>query len=235
MIEEKPAMSNSESTCWTMIDAAARGSTADREEFAKCYLPAIEAYLRSRWRNSSFRLLVDDAVQEVFVECFRTGGPLARADRERCGGFRPFLFGIVRNVALRFETHSRERLATRGSEESFDIGAVAADESTLSIQFDRAWARAMLRRAAQRQEQSARESGEAAMRRVELLRLRFQEGLPIRDIAKQWNEDPAKLHHEYAKARMEFKMALFEIMSFHHPGSSEEVEKECGLLLEILG
>ncbi len=228
-------MSNSESTCWTMIDAAARGSTADREEFAQCYLPAIEAYLRSRWRNSSFRILVDDAVQEVFVECFRTGGPLARADRERSGGFRPFLFGVVRNVALRLEAQSREKLALRGSEESFDMGAVATDESTLSIQFDRAWARAMLRRAAQLQAKWAADSGEAAVRRVELLRLRFQEGLPIREIAARWSEDPAKLHHEYAKARKEFKMALFEVVSFHHPGSAEEVEDECGLLLEILG
>ena len=30
------------------------------------------------------------------------------------------------------------------------------------------------------------------LRRVELLRLRFQEGLPVRDIARRWAEDAAK-------------------------------------------
>ena len=60
--------------------------------------------LAARWRSSSQSSELDDAVQEVFVECFRAGGVLKRVDASRPGGLRPFLFGVVRNVALRFET-----------------------------------------------------------------------------------------------------------------------------------
>jgi RNA polymerase sigma-70 factor (ECF subfamily) len=70
---------------------------------------------------------------------------------------------------------------------------------------------------------------------VELLRARFHEGLPIRDIARRWGTDAAALHHEYAKARQEFKAALLEVVAFHHPGSPTEVEQECANLLAHLG
>jgi hypothetical protein len=53
------------------------------------------------------------------------------------------------------------------------------------------------------QAEATARSGDRAVRCVELLRLRFQEGLPIRDIATRWNEDAAKLHHEFATARDE--------------------------------
>ena len=37
---------------------------------------------------------------------------------------------------------------------------------------------------------------------------RVREGLPIREIARLWDEDATKLHHEYAKARKEFQAAV---------------------------
>ena len=61
---------------------------------------------------------------------------------------------------------------------------------------------------------------------MELLHLRFDEGLPIREIARLWEVDPAQLHYEYAKARKEFKNALMEVLSFHHPGGPTELERE---------
>jgi RNA polymerase sigma-70 factor (ECF subfamily) len=73
------------------------------------------------------------------------------------------------------------------------------------------------------------------VRRVELLRLRFQEGLPIRDIATRWQTDAAVLHHEYARAREEFRAALLEVVAFYHPGTAAEVERECANLLSLLG
>ena len=42
-------MPNSESTCWTVIRAAAAGSPADREELARRYLGVVRAYLAARW------------------------------------------------------------------------------------------------------------------------------------------------------------------------------------------
>ena len=70
--------------------------------------------------------------------------------------------------------------------------------------------------------------------RKQLLRLRFQEDMPIRDIARLWKSDAAALHKEYAKARQEFKEALIDVVAFHHPGSPGEVERECAEMLGLL-
>ena len=43
---------------------------------------------------------------------------------------------------------------------------------------------------------------------MELLRLRFHEGLPIREIAARWKRDTAWVPHQYATAREEFKRAV---------------------------
>ena len=97
-------MSTSESTCWTVIHAAAAGSLSDREEFARRYLDTVRAYLSARWRGSPLLDDLDDAAQEVFVECFRQGGAVEAAGAGRVPAFRAFLYGVVRNVARRFES-----------------------------------------------------------------------------------------------------------------------------------
>lgn len=110
-----------------------------------------------------------------------------------------------------------------------------ADESSLGRAFDRAWARALLQEAARVQAELAR-GNERATRRVELLRLRFQEGFPIREIAARWNEDAAKLHHEYATARDEFRTALHRVLAFHMPTApAGDVDAACRGLLNSLG
>ena len=226
-------MPPNETTCWTMIRGAAAGSAPDRDQFARRYGTVIRAYLAARWRATNWRGEIDDAVQEVFVECFREGGALERADTDRAGGFRPFFYGVARNVALRIETR-RARQRERQPPSGVDLEAVAESEEGLSRVFDRAWAKAILREAGERQEQKARHIGEEATKRVELLRLRFQKGWPIREIARQWNADPKVLHHEYARARQEFKAALLEVVTFHHPAPSADVERECADLLDLL-
>ena len=224
-------MAGPESTCWTVIQAAAAGSAAERAEFARRYDPVVRAYLAARWRSSPCRHELDDAVQEVFLECFKRGGVLDRAEPGR-GGFRPFLFGVARNVALRAERARGRREHHAG--EGRDLEAVADDDPGPSEAFDRAWATALFREAGRLQEQQARGKGPDACRRVELLRLRFHDDLPIREIARRWGADAAALHHEYAKARQEFKAALLEVVAFHHPGSAAEIEQECANLLAAL-
>ena len=78
-------MTSLDATCWTLIEGAASGRAADRDEFARRYLPAVQAYLLARWKESPLAQERDDAVQEVFVECFRQGGALER----RTGQSRP--------------------------------------------------------------------------------------------------------------------------------------------------
>src|SRR5262245_35289940 len=97
-------MSTQESTCWTMIRGAANGSLADRDEFARRYFGIVRTYLAARWHCSSLVADVDDAAQAVFVECFRQDGVLQATESGRVPGFRAFLYGVVRNIARRFES-----------------------------------------------------------------------------------------------------------------------------------
>jgi hypothetical protein len=227
-------MDQADSTCWTVLHEAAAGDRAARDQFAAWSAPMIRAYLAARWQGSPLIQELDDAVQEAFVECLRHGGVLEKAQSDRPGGFRAFLYGLLRNVALRFE-QQWARCGARQASESAVVEEIAADEETLARVFDRAWAKAIMREAAARQAARAEQLGAAARRRCELLRLRFQEDLPIRAIAQRWRVEPAVLHHEYARARAEFCAALREVMRFHHPGSPEEVERACAELLELLG
>jgi RNA polymerase sigma-70 factor (ECF subfamily) len=212
---------DSKATCWTVIRGAAAGHERERDEFAQRYLPVVRAYLGARWKNSPLRADVDDTTQEVFVTCFRSDGPLARVDPDR--PFRPFFYGVVRNVA-----REHERKKTRNKEQAPLPDDAQGDDDGLSTIFDRAWAMSMLTQAVQRHKEIA-----ADPRDVELLRLRFEENLPIREIAKRWDMDAAKVHKRYARARDTYKTALTEVVAFHHPGTPGEVERECGRLLAL--
>jgi RNA polymerase sigma-70 factor (ECF subfamily) len=221
-------MSAEVSTCWTVIRAAAAGSPADREEMARRYFGVVRAYLAERWRGSALRDEIDDATQEVFVECFRTGGALEAAGAGRVPRFRAFLYGVVRNVARRFESRPVRAAVVAALPE------VASDEVSQARLFERSWARSLMAEAAGLQRRQAQERGPEAVRRVELLRLRFEESLPIRTIAERWGIEAAKLHHDDAQARQEFRAALLEVVAFHHPSSPAEVEQEAAGLLKAL-
>lgn len=225
-------MTSPDSTCWTVILAAAHGGAAERDDFARRYSEPIRAYLAARWRGSPRLAELDDAVQEVFVECFRGGGALARVEVGRAGGFRAFLYGVVRHVALRFETR-----AGGDGRSQIDLDLLPADDPSLSRAFDRAFVQALLAMAVAAQEGEAKKRGEAALRRVALLRRRFADGLPIREIAREWGIDAAVVHHEYARAREEFAAALKEVVRFHMAGSlgsAGEVERQCAELAALI-
>jgi len=225
-------MRDDTTTCWTLIQGAVAGNPADRGRFARRYGAVARAYLAARWRGTAFLTELDDAVQEVFLECFREGGLLDRLDPGRPGGFRAFLYGVIRNVALRVERrHARQREVRALS----DLHDVASQEESLSRILDRAWARALVRHAADELSARATEATVDARKRVELLRLRFFEGLSIQEIAASWGVEAAHLHHEYARARREFHEALLAVVAFHHPESTPgEVEREALSLLQLL-
>jgi len=231
VVQNRRHVTAAESTCWTVIRGAAEGKREDRELFARRYTPVVRAYLGARWRGSPLLAELDDATQEVFLDCFREQGALGRADPARGVAFRAFLRGIVRNVARRCEEGRGRGRERQPPSSEFEV---EAREERLSRVFDRAWARSLMQEAAARHAGMAHAQGDGAVRRVELLRLRFHEGMPIREIADLWDADAATLHREYAKARREFKRALLEVVAFHHPGSAEDVERECAELLDLL-
>ena len=115
------------------------------------------------------------------------------------------------------------------------MAEIEADETSLSRVFDRAWATGLLEEAANRQASGATHKGAEALKRVELLRLRFQEGIPIREIADKWQVDAKRVHREYSKARNEFSEALRSVVAFHYGTSSKaEVDRQCRGLLRAL-
>ena len=224
-------MNSGESTCWTIVMQAAQGDHAARGRFAELYLAIVRAYLISRWRTNRLMTELDDAVQEVFLECYRPGGALSRLDRDGPGAFRTFLFAVVTNVARRHEERVLDpRRATPDAEE---LARVADDALTQSVAFDREWARAMLAQARERHRSAAANDADA-LQRVDLLDLRFREGLPIRGIAERWKMPAERVHALYRKAREEFKLALRAEVAFQGHRGEAAAERECRRILEIV-
>jgi RNA polymerase sigma-70 factor (ECF subfamily) len=225
-------MTESGFTCWTMIRGAAAGDAAHRDAFARRYAPVIRSYLGARWGRTPLSGEVDDAMQEVFLDCFKANGALDRVDPQRGPGFRAFLYGVVRNVAVR-----REQLGTRRREvqptNDLRLERISSEEEPLSRVFDRAWCRSVVQAAAERQLQMAKEKGDRAVRRHRLLSVRYGEGLPIREIAKAWDVEADWLHGQFRQAREEFRRALRETVREMTGDNNGSVDAECERLMQL--
>jgi RNA polymerase sigma factor (sigma-70 family) len=221
------------STCWTLVEHAAAGDPAAREEFGRRYLPVVRAYLHARWSGRLSAEELDDAMQDVFVAFLREDGVFAKLDPGRDEAFRPLLYAVVRNMALRVEQARHRKLDAPGTE-SFRADASPAAEDTLSRVFDRAWAETIMREVVDLQEQRAKSRGAGALRRFELLRLTFEDRLKMPEIAARLELEPDFLHKELARGKAEFKAALQSVVALHHRDAPELVERECRELLTML-
>ena len=223
----------SESTCWDLVRDAACGDNGAKEGFAERYEPAIRRYLGYRWRGRSLQTAVDDAVQEVFLEFFRQHGALSRVEPDRDGGFRPFLYGVVQNVARR--TEAREARSRREvTPSAVWPDGPESDEPTLSAIFDRAWLDTVLRQSVRLLERRSEQQPDAR-RRVEILRHRFGHEKPYKAIAAEVGIPEAEIYREATRARDEFKRALFDVIARDYGGSPGAIERECRELLERIG
>jgi hypothetical protein len=151
--------------------------------------------------------------------------------------FRPFLVGVVRNIARRFEGRRGPLAftdAAPGDASTVTPAGLASGLDSPSRDVERAWARAILGEARDLLEERSRHADERARRRVALLELRFQENLPIREVARRWGADPDRLHREYSTARREFHEALREVVALHHPGTPAQVDRTCEQLFVAL-
>ena len=228
-------------TSWTLIREAANGNSVKQAAFAKLYGPIVRKYFEYRWLGNRQKQFVDEGVQEVLLLCIRPDGPLSRADPTAPAGFRGFLKGIARNIARKIE--DREKRACHQPDEETLIVELVGNESSAADQFERSWALMIMQEARKRIVEQACDA--SAKQRVELLRLRFEEGHPIREIAVLLNPDCKsdalvfeseckKWHREFQKAKTEFWRALLDVVSFHSPGSPAEIERECRDLLKAL-
>jgi len=215
-----------------MIHAAAGGAEEDRDTFAGRYGPAVRAYLGERWKSSPFLDSLDDAVQEVFLECFKHGGVLDRHDQITRGSFRGFFYGVVRNVALRIESRAARRQESQPTTD-IDLDAMEGADARLSQIFDQAWARSLLREAVERMGHEALKEGDAAKKRLHLLHLRFYEGLTLREAAVRLDLETQKVYREFDRALKVFKAILREVVSFHCPDSPTRADHEFNLLINM--
>jgi len=222
---------NPSDTCWTVIRLASEGNPSAQSAFSRSYAATIRGYLAARWRGRVLSTETDDATQEVFVECLKSGGVLERADAER-GDFRGLLFGVTRNVARRFE----ERALARGHvlpEDSAWLHHIASDEPGQATLFDRSWAQALIRQAKRMHRERTLADGQAGERRIELLERHFGSDEAIREIAARWNVPAQEVHNAYRKARTEFYGCLREVVAFHAPAGAD-LDSECRRLLTRL-
>lgn len=157
-------------------------------------------------------------------------GTFCRAIGEMAGYER-----IARKVLERYkDTTDYQEIEKAAKLGMLDPAVDGSRLAALTKMAERAVIEGLLREAAAAQQRAADQAGPAAMRRVRLLQLRFQDGLPIRVIAARWGEDAAKLHHEYATARREFRNALRAVVGFHHPDAvSSELDRACAELLAV--
>lgn len=225
-------MSPPHETCWTVLRAASNGDAAARAVFARSYLKPIRAYLDRRWRGRALAMLVDDAIQDVFVECYKPGGVLERAVPGQ-GDFRALLYGVARNVARRHEEREAKSIRRRPTD-SVSLDELPEEADALSRVFDRAWARSLLSEAVQRH-RDASASDPSTARRFRILRLRHDDGLAVREIAARLDEpEVPSVHNEYRRARREFAVHLRAVVARHTGAEGEQIDVECRRLTALL-
>jgi RNA polymerase sigma factor (sigma-70 family) len=225
---------DADSTSWELVLRSRDGDFAQRAAFVERYGPALRRWLGRRWRRGGLVAHVDDAVQDVFLECFKLDGALARVERGERGTLRRYLHGVVRHVAARYERGAARNVRVSNSS-SVDPDQAVNRGTTLSERIDRAWAQTLVRDAARELEARAEGLGEPARRRVAILRLRFHDGLPLREAAERLGVEADYVHHQFAKARREFRDAILVVLQRRHPtATAHELEQRVGELIDLL-
>jgi RNA polymerase sigma factor (sigma-70 family) len=194
--------------------AAAGGDPTEQAVFAAVYGELVRKWLWFRWRHGPLRGLIEDAVQEVFVECLRPGGALQHLDPGRAvHGPAAFLRGVVQHVAQRIERSEARRLRTI-RERLADSPTVRPDPPE---QGDADWARARIATALDMLDRGDRASPPHRSLR-QFLRLHFEDGLPVRAIARLWHEPAQRVQETRRRACRRFRDCLVRVVQGKDPG-----------------
>lgn len=199
--------------------------------FVELYVSAVRSALQARWRGGPLAQEIDDAAQEVFALCFRGDVLIPDDDSREPNRFRRRLYTIVQNVARQVErkwARDHRRLAPYRDDSPLRTGS----HESVSRAFDREWALAFVREARSEMERRARTKGKHALRRVELLELRFYHGLRNRDIARLWGMKEKLVSYHYKKALEELELALRAVVRRHFPDAP--VDKTCARIVSLL-
>ena len=221
-------------TCWTLIRAAAQGDDVARSEFADRYGSAVRRWLGARWQGQSIAIEVDDAAQNIWLECFKKNGELERVEPGRPGGFRAFFYGVLQRETQKVESKwFREKKRRRDG--TFYPEEMNNDETSLSKIFDREWARAIMDQTWKLYAAQAREKGDLATQRVTVLRLRHQKNMPPREITSVVDSDATQVSRDLAQAKKDFWRALCEVVGEQESCTGEQLAEKCKQLLGHLG
>lgn len=227
-------MARPDHTHWSLVLGAACGDPQRRESFAETYAPVIRSYFAARWRLPADHERVADAVQEVFLQCFKEGGALQRVDPERSGGFRAYLYGVASKVSLMQERSRARRRRSEHGESAVDLDRVARADATLSQVFDRAWAAMIAREARRRLAQRATDDVRMA-ERFRCLELQYAQELPPREIAVRLGLPAQRVYERLREARLAYRAALFEVLGEECSTSSRsELERVCREMVGLL-
>lgn len=231
VVPRMTSMEHFDSTCWSLVDAAAKGGTVEREAFSEQYAPLIRRYLAARWRLPPGHDQVVEGSHEVVIQLLKPGGALANVVPGRAGGFRAYLYGVVRNVALMVERTARRHRDLR-FESCLDPEQVEQSEATLSQAFDRAWVEML---AAQARRRMAEQTGPRHQAAYLCMEMRYGEGLPPREIALRSGRDVKEVYELLRTARLGYRRALLAVVAEHHPDCNEqELEAKCKELAQLL-
>jgi DNA-directed RNA polymerase specialized sigma24 family protein len=111
----------------------------------------------------------------------------------------------------------------------------ADDDPSLSHVFDRGWAEVVVREARALLQRRALTQGGTAAFRARALEMRYQEGLPPREIAPRLGLDVKQVYRMLEDGQVEFQEALLDVMASQVPsGSRAELERKCAELLLLL-
>ncbi|PIE24642.1 MAG: hypothetical protein CSA62_02085 [Planctomycetota bacterium] len=224
-------MDSPKQTSWTMIDGAAKGQAEAREQVALLYAPLVRRYLAARWRLPQDHEQVNEGCQDAMLQLFKPGGALENVNAHQGGGFRGYLYGLVRNVALMIERSSR-RHSERQPNADFELDKIEVDEATLSQVFDRGWARMIAQRARSRMAAKLQDKKPEVYRSLELC---YSEGLAPRQIAKELGKSAGIAYELLRSARKEYRRALLDTVAEFYPGKTHaEIEATCRELTQFL-
>jgi hypothetical protein len=92
---------------------------------------------------------------------------------------------------------------------------VQARDESVSQLLDRAWMEMIVRNAGERFRAACRADGADGLRAWEILRLRFEDGLPIRTIAARLACPATAVHVEYRRARRRFRACIDKELHDH--------------------
>lgn len=195
-------------TSWQLVGLAGANGDDARREFALRYECFARRVLAKRWRGTSFAMFFDDAVQEVFVECFKSHGVIEKADPTRNSSFRSLLFQVIIHVASRFEHSGRNHRTLHIGQDLTEF--LQVDDQSGYESVTREEVNELVREALRRM---ANHENDDIRRWATLLDRHACHDETIISMASHDTEVAAKLHREYAKAKKECRATLVDVVA----------------------